>query len=212
MKASNMLIGLFTITIGTALMVEGVRSIYERVDSVDIINRLDNIEKIQLELTEKQNYLYELLTDTSYPVTGYSAIRVERTQRTVDHEELDLFCLAKNIFHEAGVEDELGMFAVAQVTINRVRNVRYPNTICEVVMQPYQFSWANDRSRRWTHPSGPKWDMSKRIARQVIKEGYRVPALQAAVYYHADYVSPRWRDPNAVIAQVGTHIFYTSAR
>jgi spore germination cell wall hydrolase CwlJ-like protein len=123
-----------------------------------------------------------------------------------------LFCLAKNIFHEAGVEDELGMFAVAQVTINRVRNPDYPDNICDVVMQPSQFSWANDRTRRWTHPTGPKWELSKQIARKVIKEGYRVPALQAAVFYHADYVSPDWKDPNAVIAQVGTHIFYTTAR
>jgi spore germination cell wall hydrolase CwlJ-like protein len=79
-------------------------------------------------------------------------------------------------------------------------------------MQPAQFSWANDKNRRWTHPTGPKWDLSKQIAKKVIKDGYRVPALQSAMFYHADYVSPRWRDPNAVVAQVGTHIFYTTAR
>src|SRR5690606_39623061 len=32
----------------------------------------------------------------------------------------DLHCLAKNIFHEAGVESEKGKLAVAQVTLNRV--------------------------------------------------------------------------------------------
>jgi N-acetylmuramoyl-L-alanine amidase len=148
----------------------------------------------------------------SNPSQGSSAIQIEQTGRTVAHEDLDVFCLAKNIFHEAGIEDELGMFAVAQVTINRVRNANYPNRICDVVMQPSQFTWANDKSRRWTHPSGPKWDLSKRIARQVVKEGYRVPALQSAIYYHADYANPKWRDPDAVIAHIGTHIFYASAR
>jgi spore germination cell wall hydrolase CwlJ-like protein len=164
-------------------------------------------------LSERITYALELLANQPViPTAGTSAIQVERTSRSVDHEDLDLFCLAKNIFHEAGVEDELGMFAVAQVTINRVRNVNYPDTICDVVMQPAQFSWTSDHNRRWDHPTGPKWETAKRIARQVIKEGYRVPALQSAMFYHADYSKPSWRDPSAVVAQVGTHIFYASAR
>jgi N-acetylmuramoyl-L-alanine amidase len=205
MKASNILIAMLIATIVAGLCLEGIHSITMR---STLESRLQNIE-------EKQNYLFELIIatpDSVIPAIGASAIRIERTSRTVAYEELDLFCLAKNIFHEAGVEDELGMFAVAQVTINRVRNARYPNSICDVVMQSAQFSWTNDRSRRWTHPSGPKWELSKQIAKKVIKDGYRVPALQAAMFYHADYVSPNWRDPNAVVAQIGTHIFYTTAR
>jgi spore germination cell wall hydrolase CwlJ-like protein len=207
---SNIILaGLASVTV-IALSVEGARSYMTK---YDLETRVFELEKSNLELLEKQNYLFELIVpQPALPTVGSSAIQVERTDRTVNHEELDLFCLAKNIFHEAGIENELGMFAVAQVTINRVRNANYPNTICDVVMQPSQFSWANDRTRRWTHPTGPKWELSKQIARKVIKEGYRVPALQAAVFYHADYVSPRWKDPNAVIAQVGTHIFYTTAR
>jgi spore germination cell wall hydrolase CwlJ-like protein len=207
---SNIILaGLASVTV-IALSVEGARSYMTK---YDLETRVFELEKSNLELLEKQNYLFELIVpQPALPTVGSSAIQVEQTNRTVDHEDLDIFCLAKNIFHEAGIENELGMFAVAQVTINRVRNANYPNTICDVVMQPSQFSWANNRDRRWTHPTGPKWELSKQIARKVIKEGYRVPALQAAVFYHADYVSPRWKDPNAVIAQVGTHIFYTTAR
>ena len=207
--SSIVLAGLASITV-IALSVEGARSYMNK---YDLETRVSELEQSNLELQEKQNYLFDLIgTQSALPTAGTSAIQVQQTNRTVDHEELDLFCLAKNIFHEAGVEDELGMFAIAQVTINRVRNPDYPDNICDVVMQPAQFSWANDRTRRWTHPTGPKWELSKQIARKVIKEGYRVPALQAAVFYHADYVSPDWKDPNAVIAQVGTHIFYTTAR
>ena len=207
--SSIVLAGLASVTV-IALSVEGARSYMNK---YDLETRVSELEQSNLELQEKQNYLFDLIgTQSALPTAGTSAIQVQQTNRTVDHEELDLFCLAKNIFHEAGVEDELGMFAIAQVTINRVRNPDYPDNICDVVMQPAQFSWANDRTRRWTHPTGPKWELSKQIARKVIKEGYRVPALQAAVFYHADYVSPDWKDPNAVIAQVGTHIFYTTAR
>lgn len=203
------LAGLASVTVLT-LAVEGAQSYMTK---YDLETRVSVLEQANMELQEKQNYLFELLTAMpAIPTSGASAIQVERTGRSVDHEDLDLFCLAKNIFHEAGVEDELGMFAVAQVTINRVRNANYPDTICDVVMQPAQFSWTNDRDRRWTHPSGPKWETAKRVARQVIKEGYRVPALQSAMFYHADYSKPDWRDPSAVVAQVGTHIFYASAR
>ncbi len=192
------------------LAVEGAKSY---ITKYDLESRIEALEQSNQVLTERVNYTLELITNQPVvPTSGASAIQVEQTSRTVDHEDLDVFCLAKNIFHEAGVEDELGMFAIAQVTLNRVRSANYPNTICDVVMQPSQFSWTNDRDRRWTHPSGAKWETAKRIARQVIKEGYRVPALQSAMFYHADYSKPSWRDPNAVVAQVGTHIFYASAR
>jgi N-acetylmuramoyl-L-alanine amidase len=192
------------------LAVEGAKSY---ITKYDLESRVEALEQSNQDLDERINYAFELLANQPVvPTSGASAIRVEQTNRTVNHEDLDVFCLAKNIFHEAGVEDELGMFAVAQVTLNRVRSASYPNRICDVVMQPSQFSWANNRDRRWTHPTGPKWETAKRIARQVIKEGYRVPALQAAMFYHADYSKPSWRDPDAVVAQVGTHIFYASAR
>ena len=210
-SSSGTIIVVLVVTLIGGLVVEGARSIMNRYDFESTISRM---EQVQHDLIEKQNHLIELLAiqEAAIPMIGSAAIQVERTSRTVDHEDLDFFCLAKNIFHEASIEDELGMFAIAQVTLNRVRSANYPNTICGVVMQPSQFSWTNDEKRKWTHPTGPKWDLSKKIARQVIKDGYRIPALQSAMFYHADYSSPAWSDPSAAIAQVGTHIFYASAR
>lgn len=212
MKMSVSTVTLFSLTLVgvAALSVEGAKS-YASKFSMD--DRVTLLEESVSELITNQRYLFELIASQPVvPAAGTPAIRIEQTSKTVTHEDLDVFCLAKNIFHEASIEDELGMFAVAQVTINRVRNPDYPNKICDVVMQPAQFSWTNDKSRRWSHPTGPKWEMAKRIARQVTKEGYRVPALQSAMFYHADYTKPSWRNPDAVVAQVGTHIFYTAAR
>lgn len=139
-------------------------------------------------------------------------LNVVKTDSKINYDNLDLFCMAKNIYHEAGIEDRLGKYAVAQVTLNRLHSGIYPEKICDVVMQPFQFSWANNRSIRWTHPRGPKWDESKEIAYNVIVEGHRVNGLQKALFYHADYVSPDWKKPEAKITKIGTHIFYTSAR
>lgn len=133
---------------------------------------------------------------------------IVRTDTPIEHVDIDVFCLAKNIFHEAGIEPEEGKYAVAQVTLNRVDNPKYPNTICEVVMDPYQFSWTNDRSKRWTRPKGPNWEESKRIAEKVIHQGYRYQGLENVSYYHADYVQPKWALAMDVRGQVGRHIFY----
>ena len=139
-------------------------------------------------------------------------LQIHRTNQRIAYKKLDVFCLAKNIFHEAGIEDKMGKYAVAQVTLNRIDNPKYPDTVCDVVMDRFQFSWANDRRIRWTHPKGKLWEESKQIAEKVLAEGYRVRGLEQANYYHADYVKPKWKKPEAKIAQIGTHIFYASAR
>ena len=126
------------------------------------------------------------------------------------YEDIDVFCLAKNIFHEAGTEPDIGKYAVAQVTLNRVASRKYPNTVCKVVLDRYQFSWANQRSRHWTRPKGINWDRSYEIAQNVMGEGYRVNGLKNSKYYHADYVNPHWSRKMTHVATVGRHIFYTN--
>ena len=65
-------------------------------------------------------------------------------------------CLARNIYFEARNEPFAGQFAVAMVTLNRVHDKQFPNSICEVVYQGIhwpsghpklnrcQFSWYCD--------------------------------------------------------------------
>ena len=51
-------------------------------------------------------------------------------------------CLALNVYHEAKNQPFEGQVAVAQVVLNRVKDERFPNTICEVVEQgPVYESW-----------------------------------------------------------------------
>jgi len=129
----------------------------------------------------------------------------------VTYKSIDLFCLAKNIYHEAGVESDFGKIAVAQVTLNRLRSGRWGNSICKVVMAHHQFSWANDRSIRWKHPKGPLWKKSKQMAYKILSRGLELKNFQHALYYHADYVSPNWAAPKYRIDKIDTHIFYKKA-
>ncbi|MCJ8322923.1 MAG: cell wall hydrolase [Rhizobiales bacterium] len=53
-------------------------------------------------------------------------------------------CFVDNVYFEARNQTETGKFAVAFVTLNRVNSEDFPNSICEVVWQPGQFSWTSD--------------------------------------------------------------------
>ena len=52
--------------------------------------------------------------------------------------EPQLYCLAQNIYYEARSSSRADQMAVSDVVLNRVKDRRYPNTICEVVYQGKQ--------------------------------------------------------------------------
>ena len=56
--------------------------------------------------------------------------------------EVQVSCMADNIYFEARNQGTAGWSAVASVTLNRVKDKRFPNTVCEVVKQgPTRESW-----------------------------------------------------------------------
>lgn len=163
-------------------------------------------------ILEEEPAVVNVFVENPKPQPQKQSLSIEKTQERITYTKLDMFCMAKNIYHEARGEPMKGKYAVAQVTLNRMKNPKYPSTVCDVVMDPFQFSWANDRKQRWTHPRGAEWEEAKRISEKVLQGGYRVRGLESANYYHADYVDPNWKKPEAKLAKVGAHIFYSKAR
>lgn len=125
----------------------------------------------------------------------------------------ELRCLALNVYFEARSEPRIGMFAVAAVTLNRVAHPRFPNSVCKVVWQGEklgqhrcQFSWACDgRSDR---PRDSRaWKSAQEIAHMMLTYGLADPTA-GALWYHADYVEPRWARHMTVVARIGRHVYY----
>jgi len=135
-------------------------------------------------------------------------LQIIKTDDDVRYSKQDLFCMAKNIYHEAGSEPTLGKYAVAQVTINRMKSPKYKDTVCSVVFEPYQFSWANYHGRRWTTPRGESWIEAKRIARDVLENNKRIYGMDDVLFYHATYVRPYWASRKDKLIKIGLHIFY----
>lgn len=125
-----------------------------------------------------------------------------------------LECLTRNIYWEAASEPFEGKVAVAQVTMNRVDTGRFGSGVCGVVYQKNvfyekvvcQFSWYCEGNHKTKAVHPPLWRESEEVAKKVLLEGFRLPSLKNALYYHADYVNPGWKHPK--IEKVGRHIFY----
>ena len=133
---------------------------------------------------------------------------------TAQMRQTQLDCLARNIYHEAGSEPFEGKVAVAQVTINRTESGNFPSDICKVVYQKNvvyekvmcQFSWYCEKPNALRPMNGPIYTESMEVAKKVLLEGFRLPDLKNALYFHGDYVQPGWN--KKPVAKIGRHIFY----
>ena len=133
---------------------------------------------------------------------------------TAEVRNKQLECLARNIYYEAGNQPFEGKVAVAQVTINRAESGQFPKDICQVVYQKNvvyekvlcQFSWYCETATMTRPRNTAMFKESEMVARQVLLEGFRLPSLQKALYFHATHINPKWnRERVAVIAG---HVFY----
>ena len=147
-----------------------------------------------------------------YEIVSEASIRMKK----------EIQCMAKNIFYEAASESTAGRLAVAQVTLNRVKSTRFPNTVCEVIYQgPHwasghpkrdrcQFSWYCDGLS--DEPRDSKlWSEAQELAKHVFQyEEEMVDITDGATHYHASWMEkyPKWSQTKKVMASIDQHIFY----
>ena len=151
---------------------------------------------------------------------------------SVDMPEVNAFrnqeavCLAKNMYYEARNQGLAGQLAVSLVVMNRVKDDRYPNTICEVVEQgPVRESWKKNgvfypiRNRcqfSWycdgksDEPKEPTtYERLLDLSLDLVYDDLQVVDFtEGATHYHADYVYPAWRKSKTKTVEIADHIFY----
>ena len=147
------------------------------------------------------------------------------------------FCMARNIFFEASIDHNAGMAAVADVVLNRVRDARYPNTVCEVVHQAVmkeswktkqdpdlpdservyypkrhmcQFSWYCDGKSDDIPVGSENWVKAQMVAWEIMHDNKFRGITEGATHYHATYVNPNWNKMKGLdlVGRIGLHIFY----
>ena len=125
-----------------------------------------------------------------------------------DTADAEQDCLANAVYFEARGEPIEGQLAVAEVVLNRTRSGRYPPTICEVVTQPWQFSFVRHGIIPAADRDCEAWRRAVAIAR-IAEAGANRLLPNNVLWYHAEYVSPSWGRRLARNTKIGLHIFYS---
>jgi spore germination cell wall hydrolase CwlJ-like protein len=144
-------------------------------------------------------------------------------------------CLAENVYHEARNQGTAGWLAVAAVTMNRVIDNRFPNTICEVVFQAEtkeswktkskkdilaserifypirhrcQFSWYCDGKSDDIKNVSVYMEIMQFSRLLLTSEAVMFDITDGATFYHADSITPSWAKSKIKTIEIGDHIFY----
>jgi spore germination cell wall hydrolase CwlJ-like protein len=165
---------------------------------------------------------FVISTVHSLTSTKFQTLRLQQysgtSSVTAEVRERQLGCLATNIYREAGNEPFEGKVAVAQVTLNRTENPNFPKDVCGVVYDKTvvmkrvvcQFSWHCDAATKSRPINKEAYAESYEVAKKVLLEGFRLSSMEDALYYHADYINPRWGKEK--VGKIGHHIFYSGRK
>jgi spore germination cell wall hydrolase CwlJ-like protein len=139
-----------------------------------------------------------------------------------DLDVVDAHWMALTMWGEARGSGEEGMRAVGHVIDNRRKSGRHGAFATDTVSEAWQFScWnAGDPNLRAIRgvdslPSDSHdyrmWRAAGRIAEEIMS-GRSEDPTGGALFYHADYVAPRWSRGVPPIRRIGNHLFFLTAR
>ena len=121
-------------------------------------------------------------------------------------------CLSEALYFEARGEDVAGIFAVAEVILNRVDSPAYPDTVCEVIYQgtgrlfECQFSYSCD-GKKEIISERRAYERVAKVARLML-DGAPRRLTDGATHYHTKSVRPTWAEVYPRTTTIGYHVFY----
>lgn len=166
-----------------------------------------------------------LVNILTYCVFGSSVALATESQLYTETSMPQEYCMALNIYHEARSDNLAGKYAVGDVVLNRVRDRRYPDTVCEVVYQAQmkpswknpdvlipvrhrcQFSWYCD-GKDDTPKDDVAWLEAQEIAYMLMHTQNFVGISEGSTHYHATYVDPIWNRRMQHVGRIGDHLFF----
>ena len=121
-------------------------------------------------------------------------------------------CLAEALYFEARGEPIQGQLAVGEVILNRVKDTRYPSSICKVINQgtgrrfACQFTYTCDGKLETVSERKP-YEIALKIAK-ILMTTHDGKLTRGSTHYHSNYVNPKWSKKFERVAKFGRHIFY----
>jgi len=140
------------------------------------------------------------------PAAGFASLSdAVAAQAAPGSGSTELDCLADAVFHEANGEPLAGQLAVAQVILNRVASGRFADTVCGVIRQPGQFTFARAGHGAAAHHGSAAFKTAMAVAQVAMNDAWQ-QAAPRALYFHARRLQPGWRLTK--VAAIGNHVFY----
>ena len=112
-----------------------------------------------------------------------------------------LECLSKAAYFESKGESDAGMLAVIHTTLNRVKDARFPKTICGVVYQKSQYSWVKHNPKV---KEKEQYERAKRLAQEAV-DGKHRDTSKGALYFNSLHKRPKG---TVCTVRIGGHSFY----
>ncbi|HEV2079137.1 MAG TPA: cell wall hydrolase [Allosphingosinicella sp.] len=136
---------------------------------------------------------------------GQTLSALVSTYASNDVPDAEHECLAGAVYFESKGEPLQGQLAVAEVILNRASSGKFPTSICGVVKQKSQFSFVRGGRIPPISKGSAAWRKAVAIA-HIAKKDLAEGGIGKAMFFHARYVSPRWRLTR--VKSIGNHIFY----
>jgi len=210
------------------------------VDVERVVEKLVPVERVVVKEVEVPTVVEKVVVKevpTIKTVVQTKTVYVTDNKKKTKIHEDELYCMALNIYREAANQSLAGMVAVGRVVVNRVKDRRFPGTVCEVIYEgPVRESWRTkqipdlDQEDREFYPirnrcqfswycdgkkdevinmeNNIKWQMATDIAYDVLAYDRWKGLVEGATHYHANYVKPDWRKSMTLVAHIDDHIFY----
>jgi N-acetylmuramoyl-L-alanine amidase len=190
--------------------------------------------RTEVKVVEVENVVEKVIT----VVKEVPTTRIVYLPQIPENIKVDIkeqYCLALNMYREAGNQSVAGMIAVGRVVMNRVSDRRFPGSPCEVIYEgpqteswktkgkdvpesereyypvrnKCQFSWYCDgKEDDVINKESVKWKIANDIAYQILVFDRWRGIVEGATHYHADYVSPAWNKTMRLVATIDNHKFY----
>ena len=130
-----------------------------------------------------------------------------------------LTCMSKALYFEARSESTIAQLAVGEVILNRVKDNRFPDSVCGVVtdglrykssgqMVKHQcaFSFYCDGKSEDIH-NVKAYKTAEKLSKQIL-QGIDIDITDGATHYHARYVKPYWASAYTRTTCIDKHCFY----
>lgn len=121
-----------------------------------------------------------------------------KMEEAISEQEMEL--LARAVYSEARGEPFQGQIAIAAVILNRVEHEEFPDSINDVIFEPWAFTAVHD-GQFWLTPDDTAYE-----AVEEALDGHD-PSGGAIFYYNPVTATNQWIRSRHIITTIGKHVF-----